>query len=165
MSPVRKPLFKVSITAASILFAALSSPKPYLKSIAALSTVANGFALSWKLVEYVKNQKTCNSSRRKCDKSTNLSSNIRSRTMYRFKKSRSLNQKNNSKLVCLQSVFHANLNKLNEIKYICRTDSPRLADGSIPILPVIIEASSDRISPKMLFVTIVSNCNYFVTNL
>ena len=40
------------------------------------------------------------------------------------------------------------------------TDSPRLADGSIPILPVIIEASSDRISPNMLFVTIVSNCNF-----
>lgn len=38
------------------------------------------------------------------------------------------------------------------------TDSPRLADGSIPILPVIIDASSDRISPNMLFVTIVSNC-------
>lgn len=39
------------------------------------------------------------------------------------------------------------------------TDSPRLADGSIPILPVIIEASSDKISPNILFVTIVSNCN------
>lgn len=38
------------------------------------------------------------------------------------------------------------------------TDSPILADGSIPILPVIIDASSDRISPNMLFVTIVSNC-------
>ena len=38
------------------------------------------------------------------------------------------------------------------------TDSPRLADGSIPILPVIIEASSDKISPNILFVTIVSNC-------
>lgn len=44
-------------------------------------------------------------------------------------------------------------------KMICHTDSPRLADGSIPILPVIIEASSDKISPNMLFVTIVSNCN------
>jgi hypothetical protein len=33
-----------------------------------------------------------------------------------------------------------------------------LADGSIPMLPVIIEASSDKISPKRLLVTIVSNC-------
>lgn len=41
------------------------------------------------------------------------------------------------------------------------TASPRLADGSIPILPVIIEASSDKISPKILFVTIVSNCKKF----
>lgn len=47
-------------------------------------------------------------------------------------------------------------------RVICHTDSPRLADGSIPILPVIIEASSDRMSPNILFVTIVSNCN--VTN-
>lgn len=38
------------------------------------------------------------------------------------------------------------------------TDSPRLAEGSIPILPVIIDASSDKMSPNMLFVTIVSNC-------
>ena len=43
---------------------------------------------------------------------------------------------------------------------ILHTDSPRLADGSIPILPVIIEASSDKMSPNMLFVTIVSNCNF-----
>jgi len=40
------------------------------------------------------------------------------------------------------------------------TESLRLADGSIPMLPVIIEASSDNISPKMLFVTMVSNCIY-----
>jgi len=33
-----------------------------------------------------------------------------------------------------------------------------LADGSMPMLPVSIEASSDRMSPKMLPVTIVSNC-------
>lgn len=39
------------------------------------------------------------------------------------------------------------------------TESLRLADGSMPMLPVIIEASSDNISPKMLFVTMVSNCN------
>lgn len=43
-------------------------------------------------------------------------------------------------------------------EYSFHTESPRLAEGSIPILPVIIEASSDNISPKMLFVTIVSNC-------
>jgi hypothetical protein len=47
MSPVRNPLFKVSITAVSILFAALSSPRPYFNNIAALSTVAKGFALSY----------------------------------------------------------------------------------------------------------------------
>jgi hypothetical protein len=50
MSPVRNPLFKVSITAVSILLAALSSPRPYFNSIAALSTVAKGFALSYMLV-------------------------------------------------------------------------------------------------------------------
>ncbi len=38
------------------------------------------------------------------------------------------------------------------------TDALMLADGSIPMLPVIIEASSDKISPKRLLVTIVSNC-------
>lgn len=46
----------------------------------------------------------------------------------------------------------------------CSTDSPRLADGSIPILPVIIEASSDKISPNILFVTIVSNCKKLITH-
>jgi hypothetical protein len=39
------------------------------------------------------------------------------------------------------------------------TESPTLADGSIPMLPVIIDASSDNMSPKILFVTIVSNCD------
>lgn len=39
------------------------------------------------------------------------------------------------------------------------TESPILADGSIPMLPVIIEASSDNISPNKLLVTIVSNCS------
>lgn len=52
MSPVRKPLLKVSKTASSILFAAFSSPKPYLNNIAALRMVANGFALSYKNVFY-----------------------------------------------------------------------------------------------------------------
>lgn len=51
-------------------------------------------------------------------------------------------------------------NREREREELVYTDSPRLADGSIPILPVIIEASSDRISPNMLFVTIVSNCNF-----
>lgn len=46
MSPVRNPWFSVSVTAASILFAAFSSPRPYRNSIAALRIVANGFALS-----------------------------------------------------------------------------------------------------------------------
>jgi hypothetical protein len=39
------------------------------------------------------------------------------------------------------------------------TDSPTLADASIPMLPVIVDASSDSMSPKILFVTIVSNCD------
>lgn len=43
--------------------------------------------------------------------------------------------------------------------HISHTESPILADGSIPMLPVIIEASSDNISPNMLLVTIVSNCS------
>ena len=46
MSPVRNPWFRVSVTAASILFAAFSSPRPYRSSIAALRIVANGLALS-----------------------------------------------------------------------------------------------------------------------
>lgn len=46
MSPVRNPWFSVSVTAASILFAAFSSPRPYRNSIAALRIVANGLALS-----------------------------------------------------------------------------------------------------------------------
>jgi hypothetical protein len=41
------------------------------------------------------------------------------------------------------------------------TDSPILAEGSIPILPVSMDASSDSMSPKMLFVTIVSNCKKY----
>lgn len=46
ISPVRNPLFKASNTAASILWAAFSSPRPYFKSMAALRTVAKGLALS-----------------------------------------------------------------------------------------------------------------------
>jgi hypothetical protein len=46
MSPVRNPWFSVSVTAASILLAAFSSPRPYRNSIAALRIVANGLALS-----------------------------------------------------------------------------------------------------------------------
>ena len=37
--------------------------------------------------------------------------------------------------------------------------SPRLADGSIPSEPVIIAASSLRMSPNMFSVTITSNCD------
>lgn len=48
---------------------------------------------------------------------------------------------------------------MKEDTNLSHTDSPMLADGSIPMLPVIIDASSDKISPNMLFVTIVSNCN------
>ena len=33
-----------------------------------------------------------------------------------------------------------------------------LAEGSIPMEPVIIEASSERISPNIFSVTITSNC-------
>ena len=33
-----------------------------------------------------------------------------------------------------------------------------LAEGSIPMEPVIIEASSERISPNMFSVTMTSNC-------
>ena len=33
-----------------------------------------------------------------------------------------------------------------------------LAEGSIPMLPLTIAASSDNISPNKLFVKIVSNC-------
>nr|ACU24384.1 unknown [Glycine max] len=101
MSPVRNPLFKVSITAFSILSAAFSSPRPYLKSIAALRTVANGFALSCPAISGAE--------------------------------------------PCMGSKSPG-------------PEAPRLAEGSIPILPVTIEASSDNISPKMLFVTMVSNC-------
>lgn len=46
MSPVRKPWFSVSVTAASILFAAFPSPRPYRNNMAALRIVANGLALS-----------------------------------------------------------------------------------------------------------------------
>ena len=42
--------------------------------------------------------------------------------------------------------------------------SPRLADGNIPKDPVNIEASSDKISPNKLSVTITSNCFGFLTN-
>ena len=38
------------------------------------------------------------------------------------------------------------------------TAAPMLADGSIPILPLTIAASSDNISPNKLFVKMVSNC-------
>lgn len=38
------------------------------------------------------------------------------------------------------------------------TDSPMLAEGNMPMLPVNMEASSDIISPKILPVTMVSNC-------
>jgi len=38
------------------------------------------------------------------------------------------------------------------------TDPPSDADGSMPIEPARIAASSDKISPKVFSVTIVSNC-------
>ena len=38
------------------------------------------------------------------------------------------------------------------------TFPPRLADGSMPIEPARMAASSDRMSPKVFSVTIVSNC-------
>lgn len=41
---------------------------------------------------------------------------------------------------------------------------PRLAEGNIPIDPVSIAASSDRISPNMFSVTITSNCFGFRTS-
>lgn len=59
MSPVRKPLSRVSNTAVSILLAAFPSPRPYRRSIAALSTVANGFALSYILEQSIQDKKTC----------------------------------------------------------------------------------------------------------
>ena len=42
--------------------------------------------------------------------------------------------------------------------------SPNDAEGSIPIEPVIIEASSDKISPNIFEVTITSNCLGSLTN-
>ena len=44
-----------------------------------------------------------------------------------------------------------------------RVPSPRLEDGIIPMEPVIIEASSDRMSPNIFSVTITSNCAGFFT--
>ena len=38
-----------------------------------------------------------------------------------------------------------------------RLESDRDADANIPIEPEIIDASSERISPKILFVRITSN--------
>ena len=48
--------------------------------------------------------------------------------------------------------------------YIPAPVSPKLAEGKSPIEPVIILASSERISPKILEVTITSNCFGFLTN-
>ena len=42
--------------------------------------------------------------------------------------------------------------------YIPREVADRLAEGSMPMEPVMTEASSDKMSPKMLEVTITSNC-------
>lgn len=94
MSPVRNPLFRVSRTAASILLAAFSCPRPYFKSIAALRIVANGFALSCTLkhLDHTTKRKKLQGDDNLINRQTNLSSNIRSRTMYRFKKTRSLQQ-------------------------------------------------------------------------
>lgn len=132
MSPVLKPLFRASTTASSILFAAFSSPSPYFRSIAALRMVANGFALS-------------------CPAISGAEPCIGSKSPgpwfhHKF---------NHSDMVI-------NRRNLETLDIILLTDSPRLADGSIPMLPVIIEASSDNISPKMLLVTIVSNCNVLI---
>ena len=41
--------------------------------------------------------------------------------------------------------------------YSPRVPSPKLEDGIMPILPVIMLASSERISPNMFSVTITSN--------
>ena len=73
-----------------------------------------------------------------------------------FKKSRSLQEK--AKQLRLVQVNYSFNSYKTEATGISRTDSLTLADGSIPMLPVSIDASSDKMSPKMLFVTIVSNC-------
>ena len=57
MSAVRKPLSRVTVTAVSILVAAFASPRPYRRSIATLSTVANGFALSCVLGQSIQDKK------------------------------------------------------------------------------------------------------------
>ena len=48
--------------------------------------------------------------------------------------------------------------------YIPRLVAPRDADGSIPMEPVIWDASSDRMSPNILEVTTTSNCLGFLTS-
>ena len=48
--------------------------------------------------------------------------------------------------------------------YIPNLPSPKDADGNIPIDPVIMEASSDKISPNIFEVTITSNCAGFFTS-
>ena len=48
--------------------------------------------------------------------------------------------------------------------YIPNLPSPKDADGNIPIDPVIMEASSDKISPNIFEVTITSNCAGFLTS-
>ena len=76
--------------------------------------------------------------------------------MYRFKESRSLLY--TSRFFFCSDVDHIYCCTLKDEINSYYTESLRLAEGSMPMLPVIIEASSDNISPKTLFVTIVSNC-------
>ena len=47
--------------------------------------------------------------------------------------------------------------------YMPKLPVARLADGSIPMDPVIMLASSERISPNILLVTMTSNCFGFLT--
>jgi hypothetical protein len=80
--------------------------------------------------------------------------------MNRLKKTWSLHTKGEYLAVIHPSFSSKNQCLKNAEKFWpCITDSPTLADGSIPMLPVSIDASSDNMSPKILFVTIVSNCN------
>lgn len=77
--------------------------------------------------------------------------------MDRFKKARSLSKidETTHEAACLPLL---NILETMNNSHFLHTDSAILAEGSMPILPVSMDASSDSMSPKMLFVTIVSNC-------
>lgn len=157
MSRVLNPRSKTSETAFSILCAAFSSFSPYLKSIAADSKAAKGFTVSCnpQCVENVYIHRS----------GFHIQHHIYYIYVYEdceatFPQCLGADPCTGSKIPgsCNRSAYEKSNILLSRKKQdLNHTESPRAADGSNPTLPGIMAARSERISPNMTPVKMVSN--------